>query len=168
MSLLLALLVVPVLSCNDALDEGSGASSVVSVVRLQVNPVTSGGSASQGTCVFTVTEAQATLSNKPVSELAVTSPFNDVQMERVTITYEWGAASGITPPPPRVFNISGLIPINGNGEVRFMPISLDDLTPAMAGTTANLTILFEGRAVSGERVLTWSRGQSLSINSCPP
>ena len=162
LSLVLALS-AGMLGCNSVLDDGDGPNVVLTVEQMTIPIVTAAINQTTLLCVFTVTDATATLKNQPKSAVAGESPFNDVVMESVTISYVWDDPALVT--APRTFPLGGTVSAGGTGTVMFPPIASGDLTPAFEGHTAGLTMVFSGRLVDGTPV-TAAGGGSLTVNFC--
>lgn len=168
--LLAACLVVALGGCTgSALDDGDSADVGLFVQTMTVPPVTTSPSPDCTTPVFTVPNATATLLNQPKNASA-TSPFQDVILQDVVISYQWddeAAPGGIT--PTRVVAISGTVQVGKTGTVQFIPIFLGDLTPDREGHSANLTLTFRGRTFEGRPVASPpsdTAGTVLSVNAC--
>lgn len=168
--LLAACLVAALGGCTgSALDDGESADVGLFVQTLTIPPVTTSPSPDCTTPVFTVGNATATLLNQPKNATAA-SPFQDVILQDVVITYQWddeAAPGGIT--PTRVMAISGTVQVGKTGTVQFIPILLGDLTPDREGHGANLTLTFRGRTFEGRPVASppsGTAGTVLSVASC--
>jgi len=150
---------------NGTVDDGNTGDVVLEVASTTTTPITGAADpALPGVCVFTVTDWTATLNNKPKNGSAIVSPWNDIMMGTVDITYVWDDPSIVT--APVTMNISGTVPANGSLGVKFPPIFAGNITAAMEGHAANLTMTFHGAAVSGEGVSTTAFGAVMTINSC--
>lgn len=160
---LVAALSAGVLGCNSVLDDGDGPNVVLTVEQMTIPVVTAAVNQATLQCVFTVSDATATLKNQPKSAVAGESPFNDVVMESVTVSYAWDDPALVT--APRTFPLGGTVPAGGTGTVMFPPIASGDLTPAFEGHTAGLTMVFTGRMVDGTPI-TANGGGSLTVNFC--
>lgn len=162
-----ALLVVGFAGCNSTnLDDGDSADVVLEVNTMTGSPITSQPDNLTGGCVFTIQDWSATLANKPKNSLAVTSPFNDIRLIALDISYAWAnpAVAGVT--NPRTFAMAGTIPANGTASVTFTPIALGDLDLSKEGQTADLVMVFRGRTVDGFDVSAPVYGKQLNVNSC--
>ena len=166
--LLAAGLLLLAVRCADSnIDDGDSANVLLELTQLTLPPVT----ATLDTGVppvcnkFLVTEATATLTSLPKSELAITSPFNDALIESLTISYVWDDPISLTTLP---YTTSERIevPADGTNTINFFPIKFADLTTAMAGHTAELSLLFLGRTEDGTAVQAVGGG-TLAVNSCP-
>ena len=107
----------------------------------------------------------------PKNSLAITSPFNDITMIDLVITYTFLNLPGnpaITI-EDRVVGLADVaIPANATNSVTFSPISFDDLLinyPAIQGKTANLTMVFRAVTVEGAQIFDTFYEQ-LFIESC--
>ncbi len=165
MKLLLAGLVLALGSCNPtSLDNSDSADVVLEVLNIpQVPPITA-ASVGGGACTFTVTNMTVTLRNQPKNTLAGDSPFNDILVESVTLSYEWDDLTLTT--LPRTLAVGGTVPANGSQTVSFPPIALGDLLATYAGHSASITMAFTGQTVSGKGVSATGRGAVVSVNSC--
>ncbi|HEX5044509.1 MAG TPA: hypothetical protein VFV75_16520 [Candidatus Polarisedimenticolaceae bacterium] len=160
---LLALALLGLPACNGespTLDDPDDANSVLEILTMTNPTANAGGDISDGTCVVTISEMQATLGNKPKSEAALGSPFNDITLLYVNMHYTWDDPSIVT--PDRQFSLAGTVPIGGTVAVTLGPIAFGDFTVAMQGHTANIFMTFHGRAVSGEPV-TAQGGRTMSV-----
>ena len=145
--------------CNSTVDTEPDV--VLEVQTLTIPPVT--GSITTGTCVFTLTNSTATLKNVPKSSLAGTSPFNDIVMQDVLVTYIWDDGAGVT---SAQFGVGATVPAGGTASAQFATVNALDLTtPDRQGHTANLTLTFRGTTVSGDPVSV-TTGGSLTVNAC--
>ena len=152
--------------CSDTtVDDGDTGDVVLEVASVTTTPITTAEDPNNpGSCTITVTDWTTQLNNKPKNGSAIVSPWNDVLMKTVDITYVWDDPSIVT--PPVTMNLNGTVPANGSLGVKFPPIFLGDVTPAMLGHSANLTMTFHGTAVSGEDVTTTAFGAVMSVNAC--
>ncbi len=163
--LVAAALVAAAACTSGALDEGESADVVLQVQQVTIPPV-QGQSDGAGGCVFTVTESTATLAVAPKSGVAqASSPFNDVLVESLTISYAWDdpALDPLTPPvttSPRV-----VIPVDGTNQVRFLAVQAGVLDASFEGRSAELTLLFAGRTGDGKAVQALGGG-SLVVHAC--
>jgi hypothetical protein len=145
--------------CNGGdLDDPDGPNAVMEVETTTVPPARA--SLTNGVCSITVSNATSTLRNKAKSEPGTGTPFNDITVQKVTISYLWDDPGIVT--PTRTFDLGATIPAGGTASVDYPPIALGDLTGAMVGHTATLEMLFTGTQVSGE-VATADGGGTLSI-----
>ncbi len=118
------------------------------------------------TCIFTITQASATFNNKPKNHLAGESPFQDIVMESVDVSYVWDDGAVL---PNQTFGVPGTVPANGTQSSTFSVVNNSVLTSGAvtrAGHTASLSLVFHGHTVSGDAVLA-TTGGTLSVNSCP-
>jgi hypothetical protein len=168
LTLILSALVLAASGCttDDDVDDPDGA-PVSLEVRIHTNPpVTTQQDPAFG-CLFTVQEWTATAFNVPKNGDATTSPFNDILLDRVEILYAWdgGDPAGFNPPVPRVVPLLGAVPANGSITFSYTPIFLDDVSSALEGRTAALTMTFHARTVAGEPI-SFTTGETLSVNAC--
>jgi len=161
-----ALLVVLAASCSDSgLDDGSSANVVLEVDQVTLTIITSTWDPLSSVCVFQITDSTATLSNIPKSESAVTSPFNDILIDRLTISYDWDDGLAM---PTYVTSPRWVVPAEGSNQIRFLPVQLAEFlsaVPSREGHSAELTLLFDGEVADGSRVQAVAGG-ALFVNSC--
>ena len=64
---------------------------------------------------------------------------------------------------------SGTVPVGGSISFSYTPIFLDDISSALEGRTAALSMTFRARTVAGDPI-TLITGDTLSVNACssPP
>ncbi len=160
---LLAVLVLLAGGCNSAVDDPD--SNVILEVQLTESPAITGQDDGSGGCMFTITEWSADFLNQPKNSSAVISPFNDIIIRSWIVSYSWPGNAGITPPADRLLPSPGTIPANGQQSITFSPILFDDLTSAMAGTSAILTMTVDAVTVSGEPI-SLTILEQLDIESC--
>lgn len=148
--------------CNGTID--SEPNVVLEVTTLTISPVTGAIDSVTGNCAFTLTNASASFSNKPKNHLAEVSPFNDIVLQSVSITYVWDNGFVLA---DTVFGIGGTVPANGAASVNFSVVNAADLIAASpnGGNTASLYMVFHGTTVSGEPVSVASGG-TLTVNTC--
>jgi hypothetical protein len=116
-----------------------------------------------GECL--ITEWSVSLSNKPLNEGGVETPFNDIVVNTVTITYT--TQGGAMYAPARTVQLGTVIQASSNGTVTFAPITFDDLSAD--NTTINLGLLFSADTVSGNAVSVFGgTGAQLFIEDCIP
>lgn len=152
---------------NDALDDGNGPDVALEIITLNNLPVTAQTAAGGGGgCTVTVVPWTGTAQNNPLNAQATTSPFNDIVLESVTITYEW--INGVAATPVRIVGLGDVRISAGGGQnlFSFHPIAFQDLTPSTFGSTANLTLLFTARTVENETIRFIALRQ-LFVQSCP-
>jgi hypothetical protein len=156
-------------ACNGTIDKEPNV--VLEVSQMSVPPVTSSQNGTNGTCTYTVTNASASFNNKPKNALAATSPFNDIVLQNVAITYVWddGAVTS-----PATAGLAATVPAGGSVTAQWSIISNaslgvtqapDPVGNGRAGHTANLGMTFTGRTVSGDSVSAVAGG-TLQVNSC--
>lgn len=169
-------------SCSgNGLDDKGSPNVVLEIYTLPaIPPVTA--QTTDGVCILKVSSATATLRNEPKNSLAITSPFNDVKIDSVYMTYTWddGVVWADRDPATGALlstgngvrqSAAGTIPANGTNSVSYVPILLGDLDITRVGHSANVTVQFTGRTPDGTRV--WSLPDSpgggvLSVETCPP
>ena len=136
--------------CNGTIDNEPNV--VLELETLTVPPVTSSANGTNGACTYTVTVANGTFKNKPKNQFAGTSPFNDIILQNVNISYTWD--DGVAQIPVTA-GLGGSVPANGSTSTQFTVVSNAALTvdgpndPAgtgRAGHTASLglTLLNSG------------------------
>ena len=155
-----ALAVVP--SCNSNIDNTSSGDVVLEVENVTIPPVTEAVDQVTLQCVVTLTNSTGTFKNKPKNSLATSSPFNDIILKDVIVTYTWDDGAGVT--GPSTFGVGGAVPANGQSTAQFAVVNAGDLT-GRDGHTAALSLTFEGETVAGKTV-TVTTGGSLVVGSC--
>ena len=150
-------------ACNSALDDSGSADVVLEIMTITGQPVQSQDNGAGGGCTFTVNEWTAQLRNQPKNELATQSPFGDIRLVSVLITYVWDDAF---PSVPRELPLAGTVPASGTQSITFQPILLGDLDSSREGHSANMTMLFQGRTVDDNAVSAYATGKTLTVNSC--
>lgn len=159
---LLAVLVLMAGGCNGAVDDPD--SSVILQLSVTESPSITGQDTG-GVCNFTITEWSADFINAPKNSSAVTSPYNDIIVRSWVVSYSWPGNAGIVPPPDRLLPVPGTVPANSQQSITFSPILFDDLTAAMAGTSAIMTMSVDAVTQTGDPVgLTIL--EQLDIESC--
>lgn len=167
----LALILLGGVSCTDsAIDDGDAPDVQLEVITLE-NPAVTGTSSGVG-CAFEIEDWAATMAAVPKNSLAITSPFNDITVIDVVVSYAFISQNGAPPPVTIEDRIIGLgdvtIPANGINSVSFAPISFDDILvnlPQIEGTTANMTLTFRAVTVEGAQIFDTVYRQ-LFIESC--
>ena len=137
--------------CNEespTLDEPDDANSVLEVLTMTTPTATAQGDISDGTCTINISTISATLANKPKSEAALGSPFNDIALQWANFHYTWDDPTIVT--SDRQFSLAGTVPIGGQQSVTLPAIAFGDFDASMQGHTMNAFITFHGRAISGE------------------
>jgi len=190
--LALVLIVVAGACTSDRLDDGDSADVVLQVLSLDPVAVTAQPETGTGTCSFsgaqctvnsdcpfgesctgatgcqlTVEDWQVTFQALPKNSVGVTSPFNDVIMDNVDISYSWQVGAPII--GAQSVGLNGVtVPVNGQAQANFQPISAAAVNsdPALEGNTADLLMVFNGTTVEGSRVDVVAQGQ-LNIERCP-
>ncbi len=106
-----------------------------------------------------------TLENKPLSEGASESPFNDVVLNSLTIAYDFPPLGSIE--FIRTIGLAGVvIPAAGSGSISFPPISSGDIEAD--NTAVNLTVTLDARTVAGIKLDTTPSTITLFIGDCLP
>jgi hypothetical protein len=191
--LALALIVVVAGACtSDNLDDGDSADVVLEVLSLDPTAVTAQPETGTGSCSFsgaqctvnsdcplgesctgatgcqlTVEDWQITFQALPKNAVATTSPYNDVVMQNVEITYTWQIPGPAI--PGQSVGLNGItVPVNGQAQASFQPISAAAVAndPTLEGNTADMVMVFRGRTVDGSGVSVVAQGQ-LNIERCP-
>jgi hypothetical protein len=156
-------------SCNSTIDKEPNV--VLEAETVTIPPVTSTANGPNNSCTFLVTVANGTFKNKPKNQFAGTSPFNDIILQNVRVTYVWDDA--VTQAPVTA-GLAGSVPANGSTSVQFNVVSNaallvdgpnDPAGTGRAGHTASLGLTFNGETVSGDAVST-TTGGTLQVNSC--
>ena len=159
---ILAVLILMAGGCNSAVDDGD--TSVILQVTVTESPAITGQDEG-GVCNFTITEWSADFANQPKNSSAVTSPYNDIIVRSWIVSYSWPGNAGIVPPPDRLLPVPGTVPANGQQSITFSPILFDDLTSAMAGTSAIMTMTVDAVTQTGYP-LSLTILEQLDIESC--
>jgi hypothetical protein len=149
--MLAAVLLVTASCTSDALDDGGSADVVLEIISLENPAVTAQQAGAGGLCTLQVEDWTASAQAVPKNSLAGSSPFNDLTLHTVTITYNW-IDPGITTPTRVVGLGDATIPTAGVNSVTFAPISFDDLDIGLQGHTANLVMVFDATTVEGSAV----------------
>ena len=152
-------------ACSD-LDSGDSADVVLQIANIQSQPVSSTpNSADPSTCSFTLTQWTMSVVNSPKNESATTSPFNDIILDTMTISYDWNNPAITTPSWTVPLGVT--VPADSTASIMFFPIAFDELQPAMAGNSAGMSIVIHGRTGSGtgEDVIA-TGGTTLALNAC--
>ena len=101
--------------CNGTIDKEPNV--VLELQTLTIPPVTSSQNSTSGTCTYTVSVATGTFMNKPKNQFAGTSPYNDIILQSLDITYTWDdQATQI--PNPVTSGLGGSVPAGGSGAWR--------------------------------------------------
>jgi hypothetical protein len=188
--MLAAVLLVTASCTNDDLDDGTSADVILEIMSLENPPITAQLSQStQGTCEIsgTICDSSADCADDEVCirqqlcELEVedwtvsimaapknplaTTPFNDIVVTHVDITYVWEDPS--IDMSPNSFGLGNVtIPAQTTSVATFPPISSDALMAYdVEGKTAHLTLQFHARTVEGTSISTTTR-RPLIIEVC--
>ncbi len=109
-----------------------------------------------------ITEWSVTFANKPLSSGASTTPYNDVVVENLTLTYDDGAYAGA-----QVLAIGQVIEADSTGTITFFPIAIDEV--AADNTTVAVGMTFTAKTVTGLSVfVAGGTGSQLLIEDCLP
>ena len=148
--------------CNQKVDEEPNV--VLEVATMTVPPVTGTRDAASGACILTITNSTASFRNQPKNHLATTSPFNDIVLHDVFVTYAWDDGNGVT---QAQFGVGGTIPAAGTGSAQFSIVNGQDLVLPQnrENHSASLQLFFRGVTVAGEAV-SCSTGGTLTVNPC--
>lgn len=192
--ILLGIAVLAVPACSDSdIDEGDSANVLLQILEID-NPAVQ-GTVQVGTCSVTgascldnsdcdpldptdvcdlvtgecvITEWTATLQNAPKTDLAVETPFNDIVVQDITVSYSWETGFAMT---PITFPLGLTIPANTSKAITFFPLSGEDLgallasLPTPAAVTADLTITFRGELEDGVKI-SRTAGAQLFVEAC--
>ena len=166
--LALAALCLAVLGCTgSSIDDADSAPVQLEVQTLDNPPVEVTLDPVAG-CVFEVTEWSALAGNLPKNSLATTSPFNDIELLDVTITYTCdptpSPCPGVT--SPRVIPLTGTVPADGSQTFTYLPIFTDDINLALLNRTLVLDMTFRGVTVAGDGVDAVITGETLVVEGC--
>jgi hypothetical protein len=152
--------------CNSTIDNEPNV--VLEVQTLTISPVTVQQDSVLNTCTYTITAANATFKNLPKNQYAGTSPFNDIVLQSVDISYVWDDNPAVIT-PTRTTGLGGAVPAGGSATAQFSVVANGDLEAnppfGRAGHTAALWMTFHGQTVSGDAVST-ATGGTLQVNSC--
>jgi hypothetical protein len=149
-------------ACNSLIDDPNSGHVFLLAENVVIPPINGARDTTTGLCTFTITNATATFKNKPKNQYAGTSPFNDIVLENVHVTYDWGP--GGAPLADADFGLGGTVPANGSASAQFSVISGNDLV-LYEGATGSLILTFSGKTVSGEPVST-TTGGTLAVGTC--
>jgi|WetSurMetagenome_2_1015567.scaffolds.fasta_scaffold213765_2 hypothetical protein len=158
--------------CNSTIDKEPNV--VLEVENVTIPPVTSTQDSVLNTCTYTITPATATFKNKPKNQFAGSSPFNDILLKSVDVSYIWDDGA---PMQPVRAGVGGSVPANGSATGNFSVVashalattcldgSGNPVAECRGGHTASLGLTFNGVTVSGDDVSV-STGGTLQVNSC--
>jgi len=155
--------------CNSTIDNNPNV--VLEIQTLTIAPITSSQDGTGGTCTYTLTPATVSFKNVPKNQYSGTSPFNDVVLEYVDISYTWDDGAVTSPVAP---GLAGTVPANGTQSIQFSVISgsalgltqfPDPPGNGRAGHSANLAMVFHGSTVAGDAVSV-AAGATLQVDSC--
>jgi hypothetical protein len=149
-------------SCNSDLDDPDGPNVILEAENIVIPPVNGATDETTGICTFTITNATATFRNRPKNEAGASSPFNDIMLQTVHVSYEWGP--GNAPQADAVFGLGGTVPADASSPAQFAVVSGNDLV-LHEGQIASLILTFVGRTVSGESIST-TTGGTLAVGTC--
>ncbi|HJQ97217.1 MAG TPA: hypothetical protein VJ826_02830 [Candidatus Polarisedimenticolaceae bacterium] len=160
LSALAALAAFP--SCNSNIDDADGPHVILEAENLTIPPVNGQVDTVTQICTFSVQNANVTFKNKPKNEQGASSPFNDIVLENVHVTYDWGPGGQAMGPAD--FGLGGTVPANGSAPAQFAVVSGLDLS-THEGQIGSLTLTFSGHTVSGEAVST-TTGGTIAVGTC--
>ncbi|MDH3629080.1 MAG: hypothetical protein OEV00_08970 [Acidobacteriota bacterium] len=166
MLLLLATVLIGAVSCtSDSLDDGDSADVVLEISVFDAPAVSASLDQMTLVCTFTINDWQVSFENLPKNGSADdSSPFNDIVVQDVAITYNWIDPANAT--PSRTFGLGGVaVPVGEQIQATFTPIAFDDLTLAISGSTANLQMVFRAVTVEGTQMFIGVTKQ-LNIEGC--
>ena len=155
--------------CNSTVDNSPNV--VLEVQTITIAPITSSQNGTGGTCTYTLTPATASFKNLPKNQYSGTSPFNDIVLQYVDISYVWDDGAPTTPVSP---GIGGTVPAGGTQSIQFSVISNaalgytqlpDPVGNGRAGHSASLAMVFHGTTVAGDAVSA-TAGATLQVGSC--
>ena len=118
-----------------------------------------------GVQVIEVTEWTAEYTNVPKNSLATTSPFNDIEVISVTVSYDFPDVAVVVP-PARVLPSPGTVPAAGAQSVKFEPILFQDLDATMLGTSAILNLDIAWTTPVDDEVFFKTIGEVMMIEAC--
>jgi len=155
--------------CNGTIDDEPNV--VLEVQQLTISAITASANGPGGICTYTLTPSTGSFKNLPKNQFAGTSPFNDIVLSSVNISYAW---DDHVPQAPVLAGVGGTVPAGGSQSAQFSVISNaalgvdgpnDPVGNGRSGHTASLGLTFFGTTVSGEAVSA-SAGGTLQVNSC--
>jgi hypothetical protein len=169
---------------NDTVDDGDSPDVVLEVESFDSPAVTatlqgSGGSGGVTACLLQAADWQMTLRNVPKTDLAGpdSSPFNDIILDTMTVTYVWGGLpAGTVVPTSGVIGLGGItIEPEDTGSITFSPIGANVLAtdtggdgePDLAGTSALVNMVIRAHTVENEQI-TLPLTSVLNVQICPP
>lgn len=121
-----------------------------------------------GFCEFalcTVADWVVDVRNQPLNEGGMESPFNDIVVSSVRLTYL--NIDGSSYAVDSIVPLSATIEANGTGVISFAPIAFNDLTTD--NTTINVLFAFVAQTVAGQAVnIAGGTGAQLFIEDCLP
>ena len=123
-----------------------------------------------GPCILspepcTISEWSISMANEALNSSGSVSPFNDVVVDSVVISYDW--ESGVPVTPDRTVILGQVIEAGASGSVSFFPITFGDLVED--NTTVGLTFQFKAFTISGHNPVMVFGGQGNDLfieNGC--
>jgi len=153
--ILAAVLLAAAACTGNELDDASSPDVVIEVMTLENSPVTAQQAEGGEGCTLEVMDWTATIESIPKNSLGGTTPYNDVVMPSVIITYYDHDDNDRTTPlfGPRVVGLGDVtIPAGASNTVSFAPISFQDLEGVTLGSTLNLVLTFQAITVEGTTI----------------
>lgn len=163
--LVLSAAVLATAGCVDGdLDHPDSAEVYLEVALTDSPPITC--QTQGGIDVITVEEWGATYSNTPKNSLATTSPFNDIEIISVTISYDFPDINPAIWPPTRELPSPGAISPNEEQQINFDPILLQDVDSGLTGSSGILQMTIKWTTPSDTTVFTKRIGEVLHVETC--
>ncbi len=134
--------------CSHSPIDNPSADVVLQVATTQTPPVTVQDQ--NGTCIATVPPWNVEFTNVPKSAGATQSPFNDITVRTVTLTYTWPA--GVTGPATAVIGLPLTVPADSSASGDFYPLNSSDWNSSMESATASVVISVDAVTAVGEQV----------------
>lgn len=144
-------------------DDPSGPDVELQVVITESPPVSAQDQ--EGVCEMRITEWTVSFTNVPKNALANTSPWNDVEIESITITYDFPDVPAFV--TTRTIPTPGTVAAEGTQTIKFEPILFQDLTdnPGLLGVSGILTLSVRARTT--DNIVIWKTiGEVLNIEQC--
>ena len=120
-----------------------------------------------GTCVIKVNEWTVNFNNVPKNSLATTSPWNDVTIVGMTLSYDFPDVGATLPTRYLPLGEAVTVPAAGSATLKFWPVYLQDLisTPEVLGSSGNMVIEFQALMNNGHR-FDKAIGEVIAIEQC--
>jgi len=148
-------------------DSGDSSDVILAVREVTIPAISGAQDPLTGDCTFVISDASATLTNTPKTDIVTDEVLQSVVLETVTLSYVWD--DGV-PFPSRTLSVGSTIPPGGTGTVRFPMFAGGDLNPPAPprdGHTASVSMVFTGHTFAGDAVTARSGGVA-TINACAP